>query len=843
MKVYGRRKRKQPGWLSDSSDEGDGSGSSLGSVPPQLSPRRRAHGVDLRSSPNKTKHALEVDVLRGSPKRLARVIKGMGSIENIGAASQRLSLATSKTAGQRAPGEAVRSQRRLGSKEPTKQHPTQSMAQAAINPVGIKEPHGPWDLFDDLAGTGDKLDVISWIDAKLAAVASGTGSDTGSDREQNPGRDYTAEKAPDSPRNIRVPLVPPSVPPSAQNKASRIARAASTYSSVRSFLADTDEAEAVTIDASPSPPRLGVQSLRTLGRSHREAEEAQYLIESLQLEPSSAGGDPDITNKKRALSPHRAEILYSKLPSRDLVRLRHAIGDDVLADLSGAVCLAYLRCGASFEQVRSTFASCSRRHQLEILIVCSGSSNLWDNVRRDGCFASFKSLLEDEWCPHQVLVLELLVIVSTNMKGDDECIALIVGQQSKVETMVSLQLQRDDDQSRTLALLGLGYLLNLVEFGVTDIALAPIWSVIPRTPSIEAEIHIGGYFALIAGSLPCNVPTGWIRQALASFERVVANVGGLQAKISRVVQQLEDLKAHFRENGTFDFDKPGATYDLTEAIMKHSYGVSLTLDRAKLCPRVPNRLSYLQWCQACVAERKALCKSGLRAVDIGTGSSAIYPILGVAIDPGVRFTATELDQSSLDHANTQIIANGLTEQIEFVKVDIEDVIINDKVVGGISSGDTVLFTLCNPPFYCSMEDMSARGALKPARRNQLVASDLELVHHDGGEVGFAEKYIEQSLALQHASFEDCFFTCQLGSFGSFKRVSKLLQSLKAKGRLKSYVGHELSSGKVGTTKRWVLGWSRSSFRYPASRAAIATQPLTSRFDTLVKFEYAKGDTR
>ena len=299
------------------------------------------------------------------------------------------------------------------------------------------------------------------------------------------------------------------------------------------------------------------------------------------------------------------------------------------------------------------------------------------------------------------------------------------------------------------------------------------------------------------------------------------------------------LKAHFRENGTFDFDKPGATYDLTEAIMKHLYGVSLTLDRAKLCPRVPNRLSYLQWCQACVAERKALCKSGLRAVDIGTGSSAIYPILGVAIDPGVRFTATELDQSSLDHANTQIIANGLTEQIEFVKVDIEDVIINDKVVGGISSGDTVLFTLCNPPFYCSMEDMSARGALKPARRNQLVASDLELVHHDGGEVGFAEKYIEQSLALQHASFEDCFFTCQLGSFGSFKRVSKLLQSLKAKGRLKSYVGHELSSGKVGTTKRWVLGWLRSSFRYPASRAAIATQPLTSRFDTLVKFEYAK----
>lgn len=611
MKVYGRRKRKQPGWLSDSSDEGDGSGSLLGLVPPQLSPRRRAHGVDLRSSPNKTKHALEVDVLRGSPKRLARVIKGMGSIENIGAASQRLSLATSKTAGQRAPGEAVRSQRRLGSKEPTKQHPTQSMAQAAINPVGIKEPHGPWDLFDDLAGTGDKLDVISWIDAKLAAVASGTGSDTGSDREQNPGRDYTAEKAPDSPRNIRVPLVPPLVPPLAQNKASRIARAASTYSSVRSFLADTDEAEAVTIDASPLPPRLGVQSLRTLGRSHREAEEAQYLIESLQLEPLLAGGDPDITNqsvcgtlvdvccqilegdavswihnrqqlervmnhiqtvwkllptclldslfvllvyavltktgqrvdalRKRALLPHRAEILYLKLPLRDLVRLRHAIGDDVLADLSGAVCLAYLRCGASFEQVRLTFASCLRRHQLEILIVCSGSSNLWDNVRRDGCFASFKSLLEDEWCPHQVLVLELLVIVSTNMKGDDECIALIVGQQSKVETMVSLQLQRDDDQSRTLALLGLGYLLNLVEFGVTDIALAPIWLVIPRTPSIEAEIHIGGYFALIAGSLPCNVPTGWIRQALASFERVVANVGGLQAKISRVVQQLEDV--------------------------------------------------------------------------------------------------------------------------------------------------------------------------------------------------------------------------------------------------------------------------------------------------------------
>lgn len=313
----------------------------------------------------------------------------------------------------------------------------------------------------------------------------------------------------------------------------------------------------------------------------------------------------------------------------------------------------------------------------------------------------------------------------------------------------------------------------------------------------------------------------------------------MELDFDRLARTHPKLKAHFRDNGTFDFGKPGATYDLTEAIIKDVYGVSLTLDRTKLCPRVPNRLSYLQWCQACVAERQALCTSRLRAVDIGTGSSAIYPILGVVTDPSVRFTATELDQSSLDHASTQIIANGLTEHIEFVKVDTEDVIISDKVVSDISHGDIVLFTLCNPPFYCSMEDISARGALKPARRNQLVASNLELVHLDGGEVGFAEKYIEQSLALQHASFEDCFFTCQLGVFESFKKVEKLLQSLRSKGRIKSYVGRELSSGKVGTTKRWVIGWLRSAFRYPAFRATIAQQPLTSRFDTLAKLEYAK----
>lgn len=612
MKVYGRRKRKQPEWLSDSSDEGDGSRSLLGLVPPQLSPRRRAHLVDLRSSPNKSAHALEVDVLTGSPKRLTEVIRGMGSIENIGTASQRLLLATSETAGQRAPGEAVVSQRTLGSKESTRRHPIQSKTEATTKPVGIKEPRGPWDLLDDLASTGDKLDVVSWIDAELAAVASGTGSDTGSDGGPDSGRSSAAEQAPDPPLStVKVPLVPPLVPSLAPNKASRIARAASTYSSVRSFLADTDEAEAVTIDVPPLPPRLGVQNLRTLGRSHREAEEAQYLIESLQLEPLLAGGNPDISNqslcgtlvdlccqilkgdavswihnrqqlervtnhiqkiwetlptclidsllvilvyavltktghhvdalKDRALLPHRAELQSLKLPLRDLDRLRRAVGDDVLADLSGAVCVAYLRCGASFELVRLAFAYCLRRHQLEILIICSGSSTFWDHVRYDGCLAIVKSILEGEWCPHQVFILELLVMVSTDMKCDDECIALIVGQQSRVETTVALQLQRDDDQSRTMALLGLGYLLNLVEFGVTDIALSPIWQVIPRTPSMEAETHISGYFALIAGSMSCNIPTDWIRQALASFEKVVANVGGLQAKIANVVQQLEDI--------------------------------------------------------------------------------------------------------------------------------------------------------------------------------------------------------------------------------------------------------------------------------------------------------------
>jgi 23S rRNA A1618 N6-methylase RlmF len=80
---------------------------------------------------------------------------------------------------------------------------------------------------------------------------------------------------------------------------------------------------------------------------------------------------------------------------------------------------------------------------------------------------------------------------------------------------------------------------------------------------------------------------------------------------------------------------------LTKAIMKHCFGVQWMCPMENLCPRVPARLNYLLWVNYQVGPNLKI----ETVLDVGTGATLIYPLLGHAVF-GWKFIATEISLPS-----------------------------------------------------------------------------------------------------------------------------------------------------------------------------------------------------
>lgn len=100
-----------------------------------------------------------------------------------------------------------------------------------------------------------------------------------------------------------------------------------------------------------------------------------------------------------------------------------------------------------------------------------------------------------------------------------------------------------------------------------------------------------------------------------------------------------------------NFKNQSSLITLTKAIMKHCFGLSWNCPPANLCPRVPARLNYLLWANAQLGSVKIN-----KVLDIGTGATLVYPLLGYSLF-GWKFIATEIDKESFEHSQTLIRVN------------------------------------------------------------------------------------------------------------------------------------------------------------------------------------------
>ena len=197
---------------------------------------------------------------------------------------------------------------------------------------------------------------------------------------------------------------------------------------------------------------------------------------------------------------------------------------------------------------------------------------------------------------------------------------------------------------------------------------------------------------------------------------------------------------------TIDFSNPIAVKELNKALLFSYDKVNLwNFSDENLCPPIPGRLDYILHLSDLLSAEK-----DIKILDIGTGATCIYPLLGVA-EFNWNFTATDIDLESLDAAQDIIDDNNLDANIQLRQQFDEQQILK----GILEEDDSFSATMCNPPFYKSAEE--ARGANRRKTRNlgnsavRNFSGNNNELWYEGGEKAFLHNYLYESSLFSEKS--------------------------------------------------------------------------------------------
>ncbi len=224
---------------------------------------------------------------------------------------------------------------------------------------------------------------------------------------------------------------------------------------------------------------------------------------------------------------------------------------------------------------------------------------------------------------------------------------------------------------------------------------------------------------------------------------------------------------------TVDFSNPEAVRYLNQALLKAYHQINyweFPIDN--LTPPVPGRADYLYHINDLIGKPQ----KPIQILDIGTGASLIYPLLGQSLF-GWHFTATDSQQESLQIAQKIIDKNQLAGKIK-LKWQPESGKILQNI---IAPGDAFAASICNPPFYPSQKAAENANRRKnknlklPQQRN--FKGQANELWTKGGELLFLKKYIKESALFKN---QIQWFTGLISDKNNIPKLQKLLQRLNAK---------------------------------------------------------------
>ncbi|KAF8079212.1 hypothetical protein FPV67DRAFT_1444380 [Lyophyllum atratum] len=359
------------------------------------------------------------------------------------------------------------------------------------------------------------------------------------------------------------------------------------------------------------------------------------------------------------------------------------------------------------------------------------------------------------------------------------------------------------------------------------------------------------------------------------------------------------------QGGSIDFHDDAAQRCLTQALLKRDFNLETRLPPDRLCP--PDTVAGLRDAAPYVLGRAVSGKMAVRGLDIGTGASAIYPLLACTCKPTWTFVATD-----------NVRSNGLSDRIRLVKARASapapetDKTVNgdgelrfgfDQLFYGTGSKDEdgatglgshpldakisiqtdtvahkeepvpdgepervdeaveIQFTMCNPPFYSSAEDVAQSEARKEQSAfGVCTGAPVEMIT-PGGEARFVGAMVRESVdggiakavagtspvkqyperenlkrrrvdggspepAGSRTSLEATppirrearkkgprWYTSMLGKMGSVVEIVYVLKEL-------GITNYAITEFVQGHTRRWAVGWSMGAWRLDDNAARI-----------------------
>lgn len=207
---------------------------------------------------------------------------------------------------------------------------------------------------------------------------------------------------------------------------------------------------------------------------------------------------------------------------------------------------------------------------------------------------------------------------------------------------------------------------------------------------------------------------------------------------------IEHVVTTPRGTQSIDFKNPESVFMLNKALLAAYYQVKgWKLLANSLCPPIPGRADYLHYLADLIPDDKPM-----RILDIGTGSSLIYPLLGASLFPW-SFVATDTHAPSLDNAYEILEANPELKKRILLRHQPDSANILKGIIRPNDQFDAII---CNPPFYSSREqhwnkvvnknEKLHKGKSLPVQNFGGLANEL---WREGGEKAFVTQLIYDSL--------------------------------------------------------------------------------------------------
>jgi 23S rRNA (adenine1618-N6)-methyltransferase len=215
---------------------------------------------------------------------------------------------------------------------------------------------------------------------------------------------------------------------------------------------------------------------------------------------------------------------------------------------------------------------------------------------------------------------------------------------------------------------------------------------------------------------------------------------------------MEFVKPNKYGVNSVDFASPRAVRALNTALLKHYYGIAFwDFPEQNLCPPIPGRADYIHHIADLLqGSNYGIMPHGDKIIclDIGTGASCIYPIIGV-VEYSWNFIATDVDLKAIDSAEAIILENKNLHGKVDCRLQKES---KDVFYGILRKEDKVDITICNPPFHASAEEalkgtqrkvknLSGEKKARPELNFSGVSNELIC---DGGEHRFIHNMIRES---------------------------------------------------------------------------------------------------